>query len=74
MLVVQVISFLAPTECFYLASLAEIQKTAVLNVLESTIFQYCPAGKRIFGLAARIEKQQGGGDDSAMNGVTIYCR
>lgn len=36
-------------------------------------WQTCPAGKKVCGLSIRLEGQQDGGDDSAMNGLRLTC-
>jgi hypothetical protein len=33
----------------------------------------CPANSAICGLSIRYESGQGGGDDTAMNGIQLYC-
>ncbi|HEX2733527.1 MAG TPA: hypothetical protein VHM70_18075 [Polyangiaceae bacterium] len=33
----------------------------------------CPTGSAVCGLKIRLEAQQGDGDDTAMNGLTLYC-
>jgi len=35
---------------------------------------YCPAGYRIIGIQTQIERGQGRGDDTALNGVKFKCR
>ncbi|HUT79128.1 MAG TPA: hypothetical protein VM285_15625 [Polyangia bacterium] len=35
--------------------------------------QYCPEDTYVCGIRVRIEPDQGGGDDSAMNGVRLTC-
>jgi hypothetical protein len=36
-------------------------------------FAACPAGQAVCGIEARIEAPQGGGDDTAMNGLKFVC-
>ena len=35
--------------------------------------QHCPRGKKICGVNTRIERKQGRGDDTAMNGILVNC-
>jgi len=34
---------------------------------------YCPAGSYVGGYSMRVEPSQGGGDDTALNAVALYC-
>ncbi|WP_437830834.1 hypothetical protein [Sorangium sp. So ce1153] len=34
---------------------------------------YCPTGTAVCGLSIRFEDSQGGGDDTAMNGLKLHC-
>ncbi|MDM8557525.1 Calx-beta domain-containing protein [Candidatus Parabeggiatoa sp. HSG14] len=36
-------------------------------------YQYCPSGQAICGVRTRVEEEQGGGDDTAMNGAEYAC-
>ena len=36
--------------------------------------EFCPDGYRITGIKAQIESNQGGGDDTALNGVELRCK
>ena len=38
------------------------------------LFQFCPAGKKIYGANIKQEGQQGSGDDTATNGISFLCR
>jgi hypothetical protein len=37
-------------------------------------WQWCPPGSYVGGLNVRIESDQGGGDDTAMNGIRVVCK
>jgi hypothetical protein len=37
------------------------------------ITKYCPEGSWASGFGQRVEKPQGGGDDTALNSVVLYC-
>lgn len=41
---------------------------------EWTPTEYCPTGYRITGIKTQIESNQGGGDDTALNGVQLICK
>ena len=34
----------------------------------------CPAGKKVSGIITRVQGNQGGGDDTALNGMRLICR
>ena len=34
---------------------------------------YCPSGYAVSGMNVQIEANQGSGDDTALNGVQLYC-
>ena len=36
-------------------------------------WKVCPSGEAVFGLKTQIEEGQGSGDDTALNGVAMYC-
>lgn len=36
-------------------------------------YMYCPANHYVCGARARVEKKQGSGDDTAMNGMQLLC-
>ena len=36
-------------------------------------FQFCPSGQVVVGLMTRVERPQGDGDDSGLNGVRMIC-
>ena len=36
-------------------------------------FKRCPAEQHVKGIQLRIEGQQGGGDDTALNAIRLYC-
>ena len=36
--------------------------------------KYCPAGYFVYGYNLRSENAQGGGDDTALNSIALYCR
>ena len=38
-----------------------------------TAFKYCPGGWPARGFFTKVEADQGGGDDSALNGIGIFC-
>ena len=33
----------------------------------------CPPGEAVMGIKTRIERMRGSGDDTALNGVRLYC-
>jgi len=35
--------------------------------------QKCPSGYAVVGVLTQVEPQQGGGDDTAMNGIKLFC-
>ena len=34
----------------------------------------CPSGQAVMGIATRVEPNQGEGDDTALNGVVLFCK
>src|SRR4051794_29691891 len=39
----------------------------------STCYEFCPADTLVYQLTVKSERSQGGGDDSALNGVALGC-
>ena len=35
--------------------------------------RFCPAGQYVCGMRQKVERDQGNGDDSAMNAIAFYC-
>ena len=36
--------------------------------------QMCPVGFAVMGIRTQVESDQGNGDDTALNGVELYCK
>lgn len=36
--------------------------------------QRCPSGQAVVGILTQVEPSQGGGDDTALNGLKLYCK
>ena len=38
-----------------------------------TEYVYCPTGQAVVGIQTRVERNQGEGDDTALNGIRLLC-